>query len=186
MIYEDLLAHIQTFAQIDWPGDEKYAEAEDATFVASWLIQNRSYHESLRDAKIKVLFKKDLGSRGTQAILGKAKAQDDLQRKISPEVEFVLLVNWTYWNDLKNEYKIILVDHELCHMEKLATEKGLRLKCLPHDFEEFATILKQYGDQKVLNFHNLTTLLLEQKKDDKETGTDKESTGGDLNILDEA
>jgi len=182
MKYEELLQHIQTFAQITWPEDEKYAESEEASTIATWLVKNRQYHEDLRDAKIKVLFKKDLGSRGSQVTLGRAKAQDDLQRTIYPDVEFVLLVNWKYWVDLGPEHKVILIDHELCHMQKLLDEKGPKIKCRPHDLEEFVIILKTYGDKKILDFHNLTGLMLQQKKDAKESG--QEDTEG-LDILDE-
>lgn len=189
MSYEDLLAHIQTFATIDWPEGEKYAEAECATVVATWLIQNRKWHEDLRDAKIKVLFKKDLGSRGSQVVLGRASVQNELQRTINPEVEFVLQVNWKYWEDLGPDHKVILIDHELCHMQKMQTEKGTKYSAIPHDLEEFVIILKTYGDKKVLDFHNLTGLMLQQKKDAEENGqTDaglsKEEVEG-LDILDE-
>lgn len=189
MKYKDLLDHIQTFATIDWPEGEKYAEAEDATFIASWLIKNRKWHEDLRDAKIKVLFKKDLGSRGSQVVLGRARVQDELQRTINPDVEFVLLVNWKYWGDLGSEHKVILVDHELCHMQKMQTEKGTKYSAIPHDLEEFVIILKTYGDKKVLDFHNLTGLMLQQKKDAEESGQEdaglSEADAEGLDILDE-
>ena len=189
MTYDDLLTQIQTYASIDWPGEEKYAEAECATAIASWLIKNRPWHENLRNAKIKVLFKKDLGSRGSQVVLGRASVQNDLQRTITPDVEFVLLVNWKYWADLGVEHKVILIDHELCHMPKLMTEKGEKIRCIPHDLEEFVIILKTYGDKKVLDFHNLTGLMLQQKKDAEESGQEdagiSKKEAEELDILDE-
>jgi hypothetical protein len=54
-------------------------------------------------------------------------------------------------------------------MAKTYTDKGLKISSVPHDFEEFTVILNQYGDKAVLDFHNLSRLLLEQKKDDSET-----------------
>jgi len=187
--FEELLEHLNTFAVLQWPQDEKFVESEDGEFIKEWLIANRKYHFStLKDAKIKVLFKKDLGSRGSQAVLGQARAQNDLQRKINPDVEFILLLNFKFWNDLTNEYKVILVDHELMHMNKQYTDRGVKIGCDPHDFEEFVAILRQYGEEKVLKFHNLTALMLEQKKEEaedkkKEKKASKMPEG--LDILDE-
>jgi len=166
---EQFLEEIKMMTPTVWPEGEKYAEAQDAETIGKWLIENREHQKELKDAKIKYMYQEKLGKRGVNVVLGRARVQNELQRKVQPEVEFIMLISYECWQDLDPIHKLILVDHELCHMAKTYTDKGLKISSVPHDFEEFTVILNQYGDKAVLDFHNLSRLLLEQKKDDSET-----------------
>jgi hypothetical protein len=165
----EFLEEIQLMTPIVWPDDEKYVEAQDAKAIGEWLILNREYHTDLKDAKIKYMYQEKLGRRGVNIVLGRARVQNELQRKLQPEIEFVMLISYECWQDLAPTHRLILIDHELCHMAKTYTDKGLKFSSVPHDFEEFTVILNEYGDKAVLDFHNLSRLLLEQKKDDGES-----------------
>ena len=145
-----------------WPVDKKYAEAPDVEKVMIWTIENRQRHSSLRGAKIKPMFQETLGKSGSNVILGRASVQPELQRVLQPDVEFVLLVSWRLWRLMSPSRKLMLIDHELCHMMK----KENRPSSVPHDLEEFSAIFEEYGRDEVLAFHNLSRLLFQQKDSD--------------------
>lgn len=99
------------------------------------------YHPSLQDASIGFLFRSEAPNSNGKITLGMAK-------KVGPDLnvfmdyDFIIWVALDWWNRLRPEQKVALVDHELCHCHLDNDDKP---KIKPHDVEEFNCILERHG-----------------------------------------
>ena len=176
MTEAEMLQAIERVEWPTWPDGEKYLDAGPAHEIMEWLRANRPYQSSLDDARIKILFKKKLGRKGPCVVLGQAQVQNDLQRYLQPDIEFVMLLSLETWRHLSPLQKLILVDHELLHMKVTQDNNGNRkVGCVPHELEEFVDIFQQYGQDEVLGFHNLSRELLQRKDDEGSSEDDPDS-----------
>ena len=62
------------------------------------------------------------------------------------EYDFLIWIQEEIWEDLTDEQKRALIDHELSHCgEHENSNGGVYPALIPHDFEEFSGVIKRYG-----------------------------------------
>lgn len=69
-----------------------------------------------------------------------------MQRRAGIDADYILTLNGDAWVKMSDKQKKALVDHELYHMKKKITKKGVAFILRKHDVEEFVAIVKRYGD----------------------------------------
>jgi hypothetical protein len=118
--------------------------------VAAW-------HRDLSDARIALVWALAwTADKDGLLTLGKAKRASDVDRELK-EYDLVILLNRPAWKDLKDEQRLALIDHELCHLCLVKDEKGepkldergrqvFRMR--KHDVEEFRAVVERHGCYK--------------------------------------
>lgn len=123
----------------------EYTLAPEVETIARSLID--SFHFHLKDARIAYTFvdKAQTYSDG-RTILGRAKGRTNLDRLLSPNREdFVMIISKDKWENMIEEKKRYLVDHELCHMGIVVNSKGdSRFTLRGHPIEEFPENLGRF------------------------------------------
>jgi hypothetical protein len=129
----------------------EYIPNDEAQPVADELIKN--YHQHLTGLKIAYLFKvsarpkkkkRAVSGRAAQKKLTIAKAQKVTAKMASIAAEdykFVIEFDWWIWQDLDDNQKLAVIDHELAHCGNDAD--GCYMK--PHDLEEFRAVVERNG-----------------------------------------
>lgn len=114
------------------------------------------HHNHLADAKIAIAWRFGWNQDADGRLrLGQAKKGSDLDRELH-HFDFVILLNHEAWNKggLKQEQKLALVDHELCHCEvsmdvdgepKVDEEGRTVYRVRKHDIEEFLDVVNRHG-----------------------------------------
>lgn len=114
------------------------------------------HHAHLKDAKIAIAWRLGWNADCDGRLrLGQAKKGSDLDRELH-KFDFVLLFNHEAWNkgQLKEDQKVALVDHELCHCEvsidgdgepKQDDEDRTVYRIRKHDIEEFLDVVNRHG-----------------------------------------
>lgn len=126
----------------NWPEEEPpcvVLRAYGPEEIAKILI--KQFHVGIRKCSIAYLWTENMGQ-GAKVTLGKA-AKASARWQFIAQVDFVLVFNHSAWRILTEEQKIALVDHELMHCD-IDGEKD-KAMIVPHDIEEFATIVKRWG-----------------------------------------
>jgi hypothetical protein len=96
---------------------------------------------------MKFLFvNKEINSKGKK-VAGLVKKVPKEYQAISDGVEIVMVISYPIFNNLSEQVKYYVVDHELYHVftsdnEKTGEEK---IELLAHDFEDFIEIIDRYG-----------------------------------------
>ncbi len=135
----------------------KFKRAKDAQEISVGLIAE--YHKHLIDLNVRVefAFVNETIKKGGKERLGECRkvgghaaylASGGSDRFDDPQDSFFLITLWWQgWQNLTPDQKIALIDHELCHA--YAYEDGetgeVKLKILPHDIEEFNSIVSRHG-----------------------------------------
>jgi len=136
-----------------------YRKAADVAKIGDDLVANEPDHAHLRGVRIEYLFRDKPATHGGRIVLGSARrvggmgaVLGDLKRHAgnvteSPRPLFVIEVPETIWQVLDDDKRRALVDHELMHCRATRDEDTGEhvLKIRPHDFEEFAAILRRHG-----------------------------------------
>ncbi len=117
----------------------KFRKASDEVVkIAEYMINQ--YHESLKDARVGLLFRDEAPVTDGRVTLGQAKKiNEDMKPYV--QYDFVIWVAEDYWYQLTEKQKQALIDHELCH----CYFAGRRATMQPHDINEFACILERHG-----------------------------------------
>ena len=123
----------------------EYTLAPEVGVIARSMIE--SFHTHLREARIAYTFvdKAQSFSDG-RTILGRAKGRTNLDRLLSPNREdFVMIISKDKWENMTEEKKRYLVDHELCHMGIVVNTKGeSKFALRGHQIEEFPENLGRF------------------------------------------
>lgn len=114
----------------------------------------KAHHEHLRKVKIALAWntawRADVDGR---LVLGKCKRASDLDRELS-EHDFVILLNQEAWNELSEDQRLALLDHELSHCQQVLDGTGrqkedergrLVWRIRKHDVEEFRDVIARNG-----------------------------------------
>jgi putative metallopeptidase len=116
-----------------------------------------AHHQEILDARIALAWhlgwKPDVDGRVT---LGQCKRVGDLDREISDQYDFVIILREAFWADphVTDLQRRALLDHELSHASVKYDEKGNPMidergrtvyRVRRHDLEEFASIAERYG-----------------------------------------
>jgi hypothetical protein len=63
--------------------------------------------------------------------------------------DFAIIINYQEWNNLTDDQRKAVLDHELCHCKVEEDEKTGETKyvIVPHDLSEFALVLDRWGPE---------------------------------------
>lgn len=104
------------------------------------------YHSHLVSCKIAWLFKnKSMKSKGVE-IAATAEKISKKHHALSG-YHFLITVAYPTWKDLSDKQKLAVVDHELehCFVEDDEKTGEPKYSILPHDVEEFGSIIRRHG-----------------------------------------
>lgn len=134
-----------------------YANAPEVQQIAEDLIPK--YHQHLIDFDVKIRYvfvDKTPKSKGRE-VWGTCRKISNLNAFLaegndSSEPFFVITISKDVWDVLPHDKRVALVDHELCHAWAEANQKEdddeadpVKLSTVPHDLEEFASIVRRHG-----------------------------------------
>ena len=119
----------------------KYIRAESSVLNLTERIVHEP-HMRLDGAKIAVVMKEKASKvRGRTILAYATRPPASLRPLLKTAYDFVIVIGQDTWNDLKEEQRTALIDHELCHCEFCDGEPCMR----SHDYEEFAEIIARHG-----------------------------------------
>ena len=122
----------------------QFDPAEEVEKIAKKLIPK--YHSHLATCRIAYLFKsKKMKAKGREVIATAEKISK--KHHALSGYHFLITVAYPTWNDLSDKQKLAVIDHELEHCLVEDDEKTGEPKysILPHDVEEFGSIIKRHG-----------------------------------------
>lgn len=123
----------------EWPEGERVIRAYGPAEIGELLAE--MFHPLIGHRKIAYLFVESIVSHGAPKLGTAARASSKLA--FLAKVDFVITLNLPLWWQLTFEQRIALVDHELSHL-CVDSDDG-RLSIVPHDVEEFGTIVRRWG-----------------------------------------
>lgn len=126
---------------VEWNAEDTYREAEQPAAIGRVLVC--SIHRHLRSREIGYVYRQKMERNG-KTTLGKASKVGSKLAYFS-NLEFLIEINWQAWAVLTARQRIALVDHELCHLGIEDTDEGEKLLMIPHDLEEFGSIVQRWG-----------------------------------------
>ena len=105
-------------------------------------------HEDLEDVEIVFLFRSPAAEKNGRVQWGSAaKATSRERALLRPAPRFVITLSHDHWEDMDEDTRRALLDHELSHCELDADDDTGEVKgqILGHDLEEFAGVLARRG-----------------------------------------
>lgn len=119
-----------------------YYQAPEVAEVAAPIIEE--HHPHLLGVRVDYLFRSPPAIRNDKLVLGKARRVSGLTAFLAghPSPFFVIEIAGDPWQDLPEEKRRALVDHELSHCV-LDEDEVPRLH--GHDVEEFVAIVERHG-----------------------------------------
>ena len=112
---------------------------DDVLDTADLLIEK--YHPHLLDAGIGFIFRDKAVMSGGRRVLGEASLiSAKMQTQI--DLDFLIWIAKDAWDESTEEFRIALIDHELCHC--VVNDRGGFTTC-PHDVQEFEAIIERHG-----------------------------------------
>lgn len=122
-------------------------------------------YPELQVARIICMFdSKDVISRGKR-VGANIRTVSDLFKATGIEADFIVTINESYWQGLRDEHKEALIDHELAHAVVDHTDKGIKYRLKPHDIEDFVSVVKRHGTWTA-NLEYLENAIAENKNKD--------------------
>jgi hypothetical protein len=164
--------------------------ADDVTTGLATEIINQ-YRPELKDVTIIYYFKEKAGKKVGKLILATAKKVSPKDNVIhsfegKPDVVFAVEIAADTWNALSDIQKRAVLHHELCHCGFESDDLGnLEPVIMPHDIEEFSTVVEEHGYYMKDIQEFAATVLEKEEKDkekdkkvekDKKTDKDKDTT----------
>jgi predicted metallopeptidase len=162
-----------------------YEWAPDVETIAKDIIATVEDHAHLAQAVVLYVFRdKATRSRG-RAVLGKARKLAGLTKFLVHDEDdlplFVVEISKDTWEDLTEEQRRALVDHELCHLVVDTDDDGtLVARTRGHDLEEFIGVVDRHGLWKadVMAMGTAAAAKVEQLTLDLVKGDDRNNKGG--------
>ena len=122
-----------------------YKLAPEVEEVAKPLID--SYHRHLLEAKVTFVFRDRAWKKGDgRTVLGKAAKRNELDELLSERKEdFVIMIAEEKWNDMDDDHRKSLVDHEICHCGVVVDQAGEKKWIIrDHPIQEFPENLARF------------------------------------------
>lgn len=91
-----------------------------------------------------------------RVVLGRLKKCSELERQLH-HLDAIVLLNQDHWRLLKEEQRLALVHHELCHLAEALDQNGevaydghgeRKWRTVKHDVEEFNEVIRTHGCYK--------------------------------------
>lgn len=120
--------------------DDSYVTASGPECIGNILREKMERHMELEGLRIAYLWQEEM-KRAGRVVLGKASVANKKVKHFA-EVDFVIEVSRSEWENLTTLQRVALIDHELMHCT--VNLKG-KAKTRGHDLEEFRDIVKDYG-----------------------------------------
>jgi hypothetical protein len=132
----------------------KYTPAPDVRKIAEDLIPK--YHPHLTNVRIEYAFGDKTPKHGGKEVWGYVRKISSLPAYLASQPGdqkagdttpfFVMVISEDVWVNLYPDKRTALVDHELCHCGVEVDDEGNhKLILIPHDMEEFSSIVRRYG-----------------------------------------
>jgi len=122
----------------------QFDPADAVEKIAKKLIPK--YHSHLATCKIAYLFKnKPMKSKGREVIATAEKIAK--KHHALSGYHFLITTSYPAWKELEDKQKLAVIDHELehCFVEDDEKTGEPKYSILPHDVEEFGSIIKRHG-----------------------------------------
>lgn len=132
--------------------------AHEAAKIAAELIKTIDDHKDLKEAEIAYLFTSQALKDKNRVVLGKTSKPGAVIRffasgdheSVDYGPDFILLFPRDQWDNLSDDERVYLVDHELTHCYKritVANDGGVKESWAlrAHDIEEFHSVIKRRG-----------------------------------------
>ena len=165
----------------------KYTPAPDVRAIAEDLIPK--YHQHLDGVRIEYVMGDKTPKHGGKETWGYVRKVSSLPAYLASDPAdqkggdvapfFVMVISEPVWVNLMPDKRVALVDHELCHCGVEVDDEGnSKLVTIPHDLEEFTSIVRRYGlwREEVRDFFH--TAKAKSKGDD-------DAEDGDLTLEDD-
>ena len=128
----------------------EYEWAPDVETIAKDIIATVEEHAHLAQAVILYVFRDKASRNRGRAVLGRARKVAGLNKFLIHDEDdlplFVLEISKDTWEDLTEEQRRALVDHELCHLVVDTDDDGtLVARTRGHDLEEFIGVVDRHG-----------------------------------------
>jgi hypothetical protein len=120
-----------------------FEKCDDQVYSVLQTVLNTNEHVYLKQYCREAVFCKKIKTHKGRRTLAQIKVLGDLERLISG-VDFVITIDYFFWRENPEKQEALLF-HELCHV--IADETG-KLSTVPHDVEEFYSVIAKYGDWK--------------------------------------
>ena len=110
------------------------------------LIQNEPVFEEIRDSGVRIAYLSSYEEKrkNGKVILGECVLVKE-QYKWCVPYDFMIIIYEPNCFDLNRKQKRILIMHELMHVGIDQDSDDIKFKIVPHDVEEFWTIINRYG-----------------------------------------
>jgi hypothetical protein len=122
----------------------QFDPAQEVEKIAKKLIPK--YHSHLATCKIAYLFKnKKIKSKGREVVATAEKISK--KHHVLSGYHFLITTSYPTWQELSDKQKLAVTDHELehCFVEDDDKTGEPKYSILPHDVEEFGSIIKRHG-----------------------------------------
>lgn len=132
-----------------------FAPADEVKSIANDLIP--LYHPHLLDARVDYVFISKTKKKGSKEVWGEMRKISNLNAYLAGDQNsresgcsdpfFVMTISEPVWNNISNDCRRALVDHELCHAKVEVDEEtgDYKLHIEPHDVEDFTAVIERHG-----------------------------------------
>jgi len=118
----------------------KFIDPDKETLEMLAKIRKKHY-PAFRKAKIITIMRNGRWSKyGTIHIV------TEEQKKTGIAADYILTLSNDAWKIFTAKQRRALIDHELAHIVRKETNKGIKWKLRHHDIEEFNAIVQRYGE----------------------------------------
>jgi len=121
-------------------GKKTYVQSPELENIANHVIETQDLH--LHPARVKYFLVYPLVANG---VAGRCYRANN-HVKIFGQADYIIEISGDVWDNLDDDVREILVTHELYHiMPKMKKDGEWTFQLRPHDVEDFACLIEQYG-----------------------------------------
>lgn len=143
----DIEGHVFEKDDVEWsPDGLSLQKTTQVREIMEELI--RTVHPSLEGARILLVWRKEPRKRRGKQIMAQISKTNPTNRLLCApwfETEYpdlVIEISIVHWIELKDEQRIALIDHELCHVG-LGSNGSYQI--IDHDWQEFRAVVERHG-----------------------------------------
>jgi len=124
--------------------DREWELRPDVDAVISYAVERR--HQHIERAHIVGVGRPKAAKRHGKDVWASLKKPSPLERVLYEEerIDYILVVALDVWEELSEDYRRALIDHELSHAGGLDLDRD-EWTLVGHDIEEFANVVRRHG-----------------------------------------